>query len=183
MAESPCAALIEEAEEQIRVVQKIVDYQIREYPAEVLVDKHLQGQEEGTNEIFVPDYQRDLVWSEAQQSRFIESVIMGLPIPYLFVADVSSDDEDLAGRVEIVDGTQRIRTLARFFRNELVLKDLKKLNKLNGLRFENFKPSRQRRLGRTTLRLIELTEGTDEETRREYEEVIRRHPPSPVSLP
>lgn len=167
MAESPCAALIEEAEEQIRVVQKIVDYQIREYPAEVLVDKHLQGQEEGTNEIFVPDYQRDLVWSEAQQSRFIESVIMGLPIPYLFVADVSSDDEDLAGRVEIVDGTQRIRTLARFFRNELVLKDLKKLNKLNGLRFENFKPSRQRRLGRTTLRLIELTEGTDEETRRE----------------
>lgn len=167
MPENRNRASVEAAEDQIRGVQRIIDYQIREYPVEVLVAKHLDGQEEGENEIFVPDYQRDLVWSEEQQSRFIESILMGLPIPYLFVADVSSEDEELSGRMEIVDGTQRIRTLGRFVQNELELKELKKLDKLNGFKFSDLALSRQRRFGRATLRLIELTESTDEETRRE----------------
>jgi len=118
----------ETAEEQIRRIQKIVDYQIREYPVEVLVDKHLMGQEEGTNEIFIPDYQRDLVWAENQQSRFIESILMGLPIPYLFVADVSSEDEDLSGRVEVVDGTQRM------FSGNVDSKSLKGIGEIYGFR-------------------------------------------------
>jgi hypothetical protein len=154
-------------EEQIRKNARIVDYDIREYPIEVLVSKYLDGAETSTNEIFVPDYQRNFIWSLERQSRFIESVLVGLPIPYLFVADVGSDDEELAGRLEIVDGTQRIRTLAAFIHDQLELRKLEKLPLLVGLKFSDLLPSRQRRFRRTTIRLIELTEFADEETRRD----------------
>jgi len=154
-------------EDQIRTHAKDVDYKIREYPIEVLTNKYLNGSEDGTNEIFVPDYQRNFVWPLNHQSRFIESVLIGLPIPYLFVADVGSEDEELAGRLEIIDGTQRIRTLAAFINNELRLCELKKLTNLNGLKLQDLLPSRQRRFRRITIRLIELTEHADEETRRD----------------
>jgi uncharacterized protein with ParB-like and HNH nuclease domain len=156
------------AESQIVQHHKTVDYDTREYPVEVLVSKYREGIESGRNEIFVPDYQRDHTWEPKRQSRFIESVLIGLPIPYLFVADVS----DQEGRLEIVDGSQRIRTLADFISNELVLNDLDKLTELNGFRFCDLPTSRQRRFKRHTLRLIELTEKADEEVRRDLFERI-----------
>ncbi|MEP6868961.1 MAG: DUF262 domain-containing protein [Novosphingobium sp.] len=156
-----------QGEEQIRIHMRDVDYSIREYPIEVVVPKYLEGSEDGTNEIFVPDYQRSFVWSLKQQSRFIESVLIGLPIPYLFVADVGSEDEELSGRLEIVDGTQRIRTLAAYVTNQLILENLTKLEALNGTILDDLLPSRRRRFLRTTIRLIELTEKADEEMRRD----------------
>ncbi|MCJ2069322.1 DUF262 domain-containing protein [Methylobacterium sp. J-030] len=167
---------IDEAERQIRTVQQVVDYTVREYPVEVLVEKHLTGKLAGENEIFVPDYQRDLVWEDKRQSKFIESLLIGLPVPYLFVADVGNEDPDLEGRLEIVDGTQRIRTLARFLTGELVLDGLEKLPGLNGFTFGDMLASRQRRFGRITLRLIELTEKADEETRRDMFDRINTGP-------
>lgn len=160
------------AEEQIRLHAREVDYAVREYPIEVLVAKYVDGAEEGRNEIFVPDYQRNFVWPDELQSRFVESVLIGLPIPYLFVADVRAEDEELSGRLEIVDGTQRIRTLAAFTSGVLKLVGLEKLSHLNDSRFEDLLPSRRRRFLRTTIRLIELTEHADEETRRDMFERI-----------
>lgn len=160
--------LKDDAEEQIRQQARIVDYQIREYPVEVLVGKYLTGEDESSNEIFIPDYQRDFVWSEIQQSRFIESVMIGLPIPYLFVADVGAEEDALSGRLEIVDGTQRIRTLAAYLTDNLELVGLEKLPMLNGMVFSDLLQSRQRRFKRITIRLIELTEkACNEETRRD----------------
>ncbi|MBK3403450.1 DUF262 domain-containing protein [Methylorubrum populi] len=167
---------VEEAERQIRTVQQVVDYTVREYPVEVLVEKHLTGEKTAQNEIFVPDYQRDLVWEDKRQAKFIESLLIGLPVPYLFVADVGNEDPELEGRLEIVDGTQRIRTLARFLTGELVLDGLEKLPGLNGFRFGDLPASRQRRFGRITLRLIELTEKADEETRRDMFDRINTGP-------
>lgn len=167
---------INSAEQQIRAVQQDVDYTVREYPIEVLVQKHTEGLAQGKNEIFVPDYQRDLVWDDRRQAKFIESLLIGLPIPYLFVADVGHDDPDEAGRLEIVDGTQRIRTLARFLQGELTLDGLKKLAALNGFRYSDLLPSRQRRFNRITLRMIELTEKADEETRRDMFDRINTGP-------
>lgn len=159
---------IEAAETQIIQNIRDVRYIVREYPAEVVVQKYLLGKSEDRNEIYVPDYQRELVWPEKNQSRFIESLLIGLPIPFLFVADVSDvEDPEYAGRLEIVDGVQRIRTLARFFTGDLALSGLQRLNRLNGFRFGDLHPSRQRRFRRATLRLIELTEGITEDVRRE----------------
>ncbi|WP_295198707.1 DUF262 domain-containing protein [uncultured Brevundimonas sp.] len=167
VVDAKLAARQQEVEDQIRSNAKIVDYKIREYPIEVLVEKYLTGQKDGANEVFIPDYQRDFVWPDSHQSRFIESVLIGLPIPYMFVADIGSDDEELSGRLEVVDGTQRLRTLTAFEQNELKLEGLKKLTALNGLYLRDLLPSRQRRFRRITIRLIELTEHADEETRRD----------------
>lgn len=152
-----------EAESQIVDHHNVIDYDTREYPVEVLVQKYLNRLKEDDNDLFVPDYQRELTWPDDHQSRFIESVLMGLPIPYLFVADVQGKE----GRIEIVDGSQRIRTLARFMSNELKLSGLKKLDKLNNFRYKDLPPIRQRRFGRHTLRMIELRENANEDVRRD----------------
>jgi hypothetical protein len=133
----------DEAEAEIRDKQKPIDYDTKEYPVEILVQKYTDGLSDDTNELFVPDYQREMAWDEARQSKFIESVLLGLPIPYVFVADIP--DEENEARLEIIDGTQRIRTLARFLNNELKLEDLEKLKKLNDFRFSDLPLPRQRR--------------------------------------
>lgn len=155
----------ENAEAEIREKTKRVDYNTLEYPIEVIVQKYLDGKDEDENELFIPDYQREESWDEDEKSKFIESLMLGLPIPYIFVADISGSD-DLA-RLEIIDGTQRIRTLAKFINNELTLQNLKKLEHLNGFTFKDLPLPRQRRFNRTTIRMIQLTEAADEEIRRD----------------
>ncbi|WP_293057887.1 DUF262 domain-containing protein [Okeania sp. SIO2B3] len=163
----------EAAEAEIREKQKAVDYRTTEYPVEVIVQKYMEGIEDDTNELFIPDYQREMIWKEKDQSKFIESVFLGLPIPPIFVADINDkENEEDEARLEIIDGTQRIRTLTRFINNELKLCELKKLSQLNNFRFEDLLPSRQRRFNRATVRIIELTEKADEETRRDVFERI-----------
>lgn len=159
---------IDKAESQIVENIKDVRYIVREYPAEVVVQKYLKGKNSDENEIYIPDYQRELIWTPKNQSRFIESMLIGLPIPFIFVADVSEkEDPENSGRIEIVDGVQRIRTLSDFLTGKLALSNLERLDKLNGFRFFDLHPSRQRRFRRSTLRLIELTEGLEESVRRE----------------
>ena len=162
----------DEAEAEIREKQKPVDYNTKEYPLEILVQKYTDGLADDTNELFIPDYQRELVWDDVTQSKFIESVLLGLPIPYMFVADIPGERNE--ARLEIIDGVQRIRTLVRFLNNELKLENLEKLKKLNDFRFADLPLPRQRRFKRTTLRIIELTDKADEDTRREVFERINR---------
>jgi hypothetical protein len=157
------------AEMQIREKQKVVDYDTKEYPVEVLVKKYTEGLEDDTSELYIPDYQRHMIWEEARQSEFIESIMLELPIPYIFVADLRPKDYDIdeLARLEIVDGTQRIRTLHRFINNELKLSGLEKLTQLNNFRFKDLPLPRQRRFNRANLRMIVLTDKADEETRRD----------------
>lgn len=56
-----------------------------------------------------PEYQRVFRWQPFQQTRFIESILLGIPIPPIFVA------EDKNGKWEVVDGLQRISTVFSFF--------------------------------------------------------------------
>lgn len=155
----------ENLDAEIKERQKITDYEIREFPVSVIVDKFVTGLEEDEAELYIPDYQREFVWSIKQQSRFIESLLLNLPIPYLFVADIGKGKYE--GRLEIVDGSQRIRTLVSFMRNNLILSDLEKIKTANGFRFCDLSKPRQLRFQRKTLRMIELTEKADEEARRE----------------
>ncbi len=101
--------------------------------------------------------------------------MLGLPIPYIFVADLppkDDDDSDDEARLEIVDGTQRIRTLDRFINNELRLCGLDKLKKLNDFKFKDLPLARRRRFNRATIRMIVLTDKADEEIRRDVFERI-----------
>jgi uncharacterized protein with ParB-like and HNH nuclease domain len=49
-----------------------------------------------------PDYQRLFRWSDAQQSRFIESLILEMPVPPIFVI------QETTGKYQLIDGLQRI---------------------------------------------------------------------------
>lgn len=156
-------------EQQITDRRKLVDYVTLEYPVEVIVQKYTKGIDDDENEIFVPQYQRDFVWDDARQSKFIESLFLGLPIPFLFLADVVGEKD---GRLEIVDGSQRIRTLANYITDGLKLSGLKKLDKLNGLVFSDLPKPRQMRFLRTNIKTIVLTEKADEEARKDIFERI-----------
>lgn len=164
-------SLKEEAESAIRKHQREVSYDTKEFTVEMVVDKYHEGKDTDENELFVPDYQRDFVWLIENQSRLIESLMIGLPIPYIFIADVKSDDPDHDGRIEIVDGSQRIRTLHAFVKNELKLKGLKLVPEINGFMFRDLPSSRQRRFKRIAIRIIELSDCT-ESTRRDLWERI-----------
>ncbi len=59
--------------------------------------------------IISPDYQRSYRWDNNQKTRFIESILLGIPVPPIFVA------EDDFGKWELVDGLQRISTILSFF--------------------------------------------------------------------
>jgi hypothetical protein len=73
-----------------------------------------------------PFYQRRPRWDAERQSRLIESFIMNIPIPPLFVYE-----SDLA-KYEVMDGQQRISAIKDFYSNKLTLKGLEQWPELNG---------------------------------------------------
>ncbi len=92
---------------------------------------------EGGSINVAPAYQRQYRWDVTRQSRFIESIFLGIPIPSLFMA-ANAD-----GTWELVDGVQRLSTLVHFAGNEtsrkklgmaasLKLEDLEKLTQFSG---------------------------------------------------
>ncbi|SNR53093.1 Protein of unknown function DUF262 [Hymenobacter mucosus] len=58
--------------------------------------------------IYVPDFQRQFVWSREEASRFVESLLLGFPVPGIFLA------HDTNGKLLIVDGQQRLLSLYYF---------------------------------------------------------------------
>lgn len=159
------AEQVEAVDKQIQENQKITDFEIREWPIEVLVYKFTFGLETDEAEIFIPDYQREFIWTAVQQSRFIESIMIHLPVPYIFMADVAEGPRK--SNLEVIDGSQRIRTLVNFLDDKLTLVGLNKLTLANGFKFTDFSKPRQTRFKRQTIRVIELTEKADEDARRE----------------
>ena len=141
----------------VEEVRRDVRYVITDFPVELLVAKFREEPlDEG--DIYIPPYQRKLAWTLANKCYFIESMILRIPVPPIFFYDVE-------GRLEVVDGSQRVRTLAEFLGNNFRLEGLEKLEMLNGLDFLGLPPALQKRLNNTPLRSFVLDQGTDESTR------------------
>lgn len=96
-----------------------------------------------------PDFQRNFIWDETRQSRLIESIFLGLPLPSIYLSQYKD------GRLTIVDGLQRIMTIRRFLNNKLRLSNLEYLSDCNGKTYnqlkEYFSPLRMRRFGQTQI--------------------------------
>ena len=146
---------VDAAEKQISDYARTVKFTVTEYSFEHIVQR-LKG-----DRYYVPGYQREHTWPPEKQSKFIESVFMGLPIPFLFFW------QDHDGRMEIVDGSQRIRTIRDFMDDKLVLKGLETIPVANELRYSDLPPSRQLKFVETAVRVIILDNATDAETRTE----------------
>lgn len=102
-----------------------VVYQINTFGADYTVDGLVKRFDRG--DIFRPEFQRNFVWTWPQASKFVESILLGLPIPSVFLYREESTQKHL-----IVDGLQRLTTLhafhkGRFPHNDRVfrLKDVK----------------------------------------------------------
>lgn len=158
-----------EIENEIIDKQRKSEFDTSEYPVEVIVSKFQTNLlDTDKAELFIPDYQREYIWPPNKASEFIESIILDLPIPYIYVAVVNGGEDD--GRLEIVDGSQRIRTLVKFLNNELELQGLKLLSKLNTARFKDLPFGRQLRFKRKSIRWIELVNISEDDRR----ELFRR---------
>jgi hypothetical protein len=144
----------DQAERQLISEQRTISFDTKDYTTELLVDKLKSG------EFYIPEYQREFVWNEIEQSKFVESVLIGLPIPFMFAAENATE-----GKFEILDGAQRIRTLRAFFNDKLKLRDLEKLDKLNDFRFSDLPVPQQRRLKNRVLRMVVLSPNADEDVR------------------
>ena len=83
-------------------------YTVTSYGADYPVDSIVKRLEKQA--IYVPPFQRGYVWSLAKASRFIESLLLGLPVPGIFL----SRDPD-SSRMLIIDGQQRLKTLQYFY--------------------------------------------------------------------
>lgn len=142
-------ATFEEQEEIIDNVRKGVNYDTKEFTLELIHSKFNRPIEDtNQKEIMIPFYQRNFIWDHDRQSKFIESLLLGLPVPSMLFAEAEN------GVLEVIDGSQRIRTIDNFLNNTLVLRGLEKLNGLNGLKFNDFNSSRKRKIRNTTIRSI-----------------------------
>lgn len=137
-----------------------VEFDISVSPADPTLELLANKMNEG--DIIVPFYQRKYVWKIEQASRLIESFLMGLPVPQVFLY-VNDDDQ-----LEIIDGQQRITSVKYFFegyfgepdsqgkRQVFKLKGLAERSEYNGKTFKELAPRDQRRLKNTALRAIHI---------------------------
>lgn len=103
-----------------------------------------------------PEYQRRLRWDDKKKSKLIESFIMNVPVPPVFLY------EKELGRFEVMDGQQRLNSIVDFLQNRLKLTGLKTWPALNGRIFSDLPPSIRRGLERAKVSAITLMSDTND---------------------
>lgn len=94
-----------------------------------------------------PDFQRSFVWSKRQQTRLIESILLGIPLPAFYF------NQDSSGAHQVIDGVQRLTTVSKFMSGRLSLNeaDLEYLTSLAGQEFKTLDPVVRRRFSGTQI--------------------------------
>lgn len=101
-----------------------------------------------------PEYQRRLRWSKSQKSLLIESFLLNIPIPPIFLYESES------ARYEVMDGQQRLNAVHDFLSNGFPLGSLNELSFLNGKRYRDLPPAVRRGLERASLSATVLLKET-----------------------
>lgn len=104
-----------------------------------------------------PEYQRRLRWSNPQKSRLIESLLLNVPVPPIFLY------ESEEARYEVMDGQQRLNAIKEYLEGSFALSGLTVLSPLNGLRYGKAPPKIKRALDRSSLSAIVLLMESDSE--------------------
>jgi hypothetical protein len=148
---------LDEIELEIQEASKTTDYFKIEYPLEFFLD--IISQEEINKEIH---------WDTSQQSRFIESLLLNLPVLNLVIYssmgidEIDGDPESIFEKTfEVIDGKQRLYTSLNFLNGHLKLEGLEMLSALEGFRFNDIILSRQRRIKRKPVKVTHLAAGSD----------------------
>jgi len=105
--------------------------------------------EEKTLEI--PEIQREYVWDNGRASRLIESLILNIPIPPVYLFETKD------AKFEVIDGHQRVRSITRYINNEFRLSGLRVLDEFKGVRFFKLPAREQRFLKSRSLRAVVIS--------------------------
>jgi len=132
--------------------------EVEYYGADFPVDTLVKRMEE--KEFIIPEFQRKYVWKEEEASRFIETLLLGLPSPSLFLAK-----DKFSKKYLVIDGQQRLKTLQYFFQESFedgkVFKLKRVVQQLEGLTYSTLLPSERRELDNAIIHCIIISESYD----------------------
>lgn len=141
------ARVVDETERDTTV--PVVRYDITSYGADFDVDGLVKRLDRG--DIATPDWQRSYVWKLPEASRFVESLLLGLPVPGIFLAL-----EPKSNRYLVIDGQQRLKTLSFFCEGHFDPKPGEKRQRVfaladvqppfNGMRYKDLEEKDRRKL-------------------------------------
>lgn len=148
-------------QDQLDKERRLVSFDSYDLSVRQLLDMFESGEVE-----IPPAYQRQFIWNEARESQLIESVMLGIPVPSLFMATNSDSTW------EIVDGVQRLGTLAHFVATPgllqkvakpgpLRIEELEKLSALNDQGYEDLPKSVQLMFSTRPMRVTVLNDKSD----------------------
>jgi hypothetical protein len=109
-----------------------------DYPVETIVGRL------NSEAFYVPTFQRNFVWSQRHASRFIESLLMGLPVPGIFLYKDAKTNRHL-----VVDGQQRLRTLQFFYEGTFLERKFRLVgvgNEWEGMAYKDLSSTEQLKL-------------------------------------
>lgn len=115
-----------------------------------------------------PDYQRRHRWPAETSSRLIESLILNIPIPVIFISqDIDVDEEigDTISRYTVIDGQQRLTAINNFLNGEYCLEGLEALPELDGSFYKDLPPFLLRRLEERTIKCLRIDSTVDSQVK------------------
>jgi len=124
--------------------------------------------EETKELVLAPDFQRRKVWGTDQKQELIESLLMGIPIPVIYVF------ENELGIKQMVDGRQRVSTIIDFMNNKFALNKLGLLHQFNGARFADLPPLYRSKLERYQLLVYVIEPPTPERVKYDIFDRVNR---------
>ncbi|AEP09567.1 DUF262 domain-containing protein [Micavibrio aeruginosavorus] len=98
-----------------------------------------------------PHFQRNYVWDKKFASRLIESIILNVPIPPVYLSENEENELD------VIDGQQRIYSIYMYVKNQFQLKGLEVYWNYNGLRFHELPAIHQRSILNYSIRSVVIT--------------------------
>lgn len=132
------------AEGAVRIVTEQARYQLPQIPQMVASEDYRLD----------PEFQRRHRWDATQKSRLIESIIINVPIPPIFLYEVGY------AKYEVMDGLQRLTAISDFYENRFALEGLEEWPELNGRKYETLPEAVRRGVDRRYLSSIVLLQET-----------------------
>ena len=133
--------------DQIELYRKQYDYNTVAFGIEYM----LKYSHDYDMEICVSPHSFRGSWSKLKRSKFIESILIGIPLNPMYAIRIKREDTTL---IEVVEGKKRFLTLEQFFLNQLKLEGLRQLNKLNGCSLKDLPLQIQSKFKKATQRIV-----------------------------
>jgi hypothetical protein len=134
------------AETQIRIVRSSLDFTLHTLASSIKDNTYID---------IAPGYQRRARWDKKKKSLLIESFLMNIPVPPLFLFEKDYN------QYEIMDGRQRLEAISEFLDNKYALTGLEFWSPLQGKRFTDLPGTIQRGLLRRTINAVVLLAETE----------------------